>query len=225
MLLVLVGLLCALRQSGPPPKPAEPALQIVPLPPPRLEGPLSVEGALRQRRSARAYAGQSLSVADVSQLLWAAQGITSPGGGRTAPSAGALYPLELYLVVGSVTALPAGTYHYRPTPHDLVRVDSGEDRRSALAAAALGQRWLAAGAAILVITAVYERTTVKYGERGVRYVHMEVGHVAQNVYLQATALGIGTVFVGAFQDRAVARILALPDSIQPLGLMPMGRLP
>jgi SagB-type dehydrogenase family enzyme len=184
-----------------------------------------VEEALGSRRSLRSFAGAPLTLLEVSQLLWAAQGITSADGGRTAPSAGALYPLELYLVAGDVTALPRGTYHYRPRQHDLVCVDSGEDRRSALAAAALGQRWVAAGAAVLVISAVYERTTTKYGERGDRYVHMEVGHVAQNVYLQAAALRIGTVFVGAFRDNAVSQALGLPATARPLGLMPLGRMP
>jgi SagB-type dehydrogenase family enzyme len=223
MLVLLVGLIGALQQGEP--GQAEAARQVVALTPPRERGPLSVEEALRARRSVRSFTGAPLTLVEVSHLLWAAQGITSAEGGRTAPSAGALYPLELYLVAGDVTALPRGIYHYRPQRHDLVRVDSGEDRRSALAAAALGQRWIAAGAAVLVITAVYERTTVKYGERGLRYVHMEIGHVAQNVYLQATSLRIGTVFVGAFQDGAVARLLALPDSVHPLGLMPLGRLP
>jgi SagB-type dehydrogenase family enzyme len=225
MLLLLIGLLGALRHGGASAKQVEPARQVVTLPPPTRDGPLSVEEALRLRRSVRTYATAPLTLAEVSQLLWAAQGVTSADGGRTAPSAGALYPLELYLVTGHVTALPPGVYHYRPRQHDLVRLDSGEDRRSALAAAALGQRWVAACAAVLVFTAVYERTTAKYGDRGVRYVYMEVGHAAQNVYLQAAALHVGSVFVGAFRDTAVARLLGLPDAAHPLGLMPLGRIP
>jgi SagB-type dehydrogenase family enzyme len=223
MLLLLIGLIGALPQGEP--SQAEAARQIVTLPPPRERGPLSVEEALRSRRSVRTFAGGPLTRTEVSQLLWAAQGITSAAGGRTAPSAGALYPLELYLVAGDVAALPQGVYHYRPRQHDLVRLDSGQDRRSALAGAALGQRWVSTGSAVLVIAAVYERTTVKYGERGDRYVHMEVGHVAQNVYLQAAALRIATVFVGAFRDPAVAQVLGLPATERPLGLMPLGRMP
>ncbi|HSD33702.1 MAG TPA: SagB/ThcOx family dehydrogenase [Gemmatimonadales bacterium] len=224
MVLLLIGLIGALRQ-GEPPRQAEAARQIVTLPPPRERGPLSLEEALRSRRSVRRFAGGPLSLVEVSQLLWAAQGTTSAAGGRTAPSAGALYPLELYVVVGDVTALPRGIYRYRPRRHDLVRVDSGEDRRSALATAALGQRWISSGAVVFVIAAEYERTTAKYGERGERYVHMEVGHVAQNVYLQAAALRVATVFVGAFRDSAVARVLELPATVRPLGLMPLGRMP
>jgi SagB-type dehydrogenase family enzyme len=224
MLLLLISLLGALRQGDSAPSQGEPARQIVTLPPATRAGSLSVEEALRSRRSVRAYTAAPLTLVEISQLLWAAQGLTGAEGGRTAPSAGALYPLELYVAAGNVTGLQPGIYRYRPGRHDLIRTEIG-DRRSELAAAALGQRWVAAGAAILVFTAVYERTTVKYGDRGLRYVHMEVGHAAQNVYLQATTLHIGSVFVGAFRDEAVAKLLELPDAAHPLGLMPLGRIP
>jgi SagB-type dehydrogenase family enzyme len=157
----------------------------------------------------------------VSQLLWAAQGVTDADGGRTAPSAGALYPLEISLVAGAVEGLSHGIYRYRPRRHELVRSAEG-DRRSVLARAALRQDWMKAAPAILVVAAVYSRTTGKYGERGRKYVHMDVGHAAQNVYLQAAALDLGTTFVGAFHDNQVKQCLELPAAEHPLGLMPVG---
>jgi SagB-type dehydrogenase family enzyme len=192
------------------------------LPEPERTGTMSLERALDQRRSVRRYGDEPLTLDEVSQLLWAAQGITRPGGYRTAPSAGALYPLELYLTGGRVTDLPDGVYHYRPREHELVRV-GGEDRRAELAAAALDQSWVRRGAVVLAIAGVYERSAEKYGERGIRYTHIEVGHAAQNVYLQAEALGLGTVMVGAFDDREVREVLDLPEREAPLALLPVGR--
>jgi SagB-type dehydrogenase family enzyme len=183
---------------------------------------MSLERALDQRRSVRRYGDEPLTLDEVSQLLWAAQGITRPGGYRTAPSAGALYPLELYLTGGRVTDLPDGVYHYRPREHELVQV-GGEDRRAELAAAALDQSWVRRGAVVLAIAGVYERSAEKYGERGIRYTHIEVGHAAQNIYLQAEALGLGTVMVGAFDDREVREVLDLPEREAPLALLPVGR--
>ena len=183
----------------------------------------SLSDALWRRRSIRTYAPDSLTLGQVSQLLWAGQGITHPDGLRTAPSAGALYPLEMYLVVGAVDGLAPGVYHYRPERHDLV-LDQPGDRRMALARAAVGQVWMADAPVVVVIAAEYERTTGKYRQRGIRYVHMEVGHAAQNIYLKATTLGLGTVFIGAFDDDGVQGVLKLPTEQRPLGLMPVGRL-
>lgn len=193
------------------------------LPEPVQDGKTSIETAIRKRRSVRSFTDSPLTLAEVSQLLWAAQGITSHQGLRTAPSAGALYPLELYLVAGSVDALPAGVYHYRPKNHEVVRVIEG-DRRSELCAAALGQPSVRNASAVIVIAAVYERTTVKYGARGMQYVHMETGHAAQNVSLQAVPLNLGTVIVGAFQDAEVRKVLKMPAGEQPLYIMPVGRI-
>ena len=162
-----------------------------------------------------------MSLGVVGQLLWAAQGVTSPDRRRTAPSAGALYPLEVFLVAGNVTGLDAGVYRYRPKEHALMPHAPGDVRR-ALAHSALGQAWLADAAAVIVIAAVYERTRTKYGERTERYVVMEVGHAAQNVYLQAESLGLGTVMVGAFGDREVKQVLGLAAGEAPLALMPVG---
>ena len=195
---------------------------LVELPKPNLDGKVSVEAAVQRRRSVREYAGQPLTLAEVAQLLWAAQGVAGGGRLRTAPSAGALYPLELYVVAGNVAHLPAGVYRYLPHEHRLLRIVEG-DKRSELAAAALGQSWVRSGAAVLVFTAVFERTTRKYGQRGIQYVHMEVGHAAQNVCLQAVALDLGSVVVGAFRDRQVQQVLQLPEQEQPLYIMPLGK--
>jgi SagB-type dehydrogenase family enzyme len=170
----------------------------------------------------RTYATGSLTLEQVSQLLWAGQGITDPDGLRAAPSAGALYPLELYFVAGAVDGLAAGVYRYRPETHDLV-LHQPDDRRTTLARAAVRQAWMADAPAMIVFAAEYRRTTVKYGQRGIRYVHIEVGHAAQNIWLAAVALDLGAVLVGAFDDDRVHAVLKLPAEQRPLGLMPVGR--
>ncbi len=192
------------------------------LPAPGYDGDISVEKALSERRSIRNYTGEALTLAQVSQLLWAAQGVTDVNGFRAAPSAGALYPLELYAVVGNVAGLAPGVYRYRPEGHGLLKVFDG-DRRKDLSRAALNQSWVNDGAVAIVITAVYERTKSRYGERGVRYVDMEAGHASQNIYLQAVALGLGTVAVGAFEDGEVKKVLGLPENEAPLYIMPVGK--
>ncbi len=196
--------------------------EAISLPAPRADSDRSLERTLRERRSVRDFRPAALKLAEVSQLLWAAQGITSREGFRTAPSAGALYPLEVYLVVGRVEGLGAGVYLYRPHGHKLLPVGAG-DRRDALAAAAYGQQWVEDGAAVLVFSAVERRTTRKYGSRGVRYVHIEVGHAAQNAFLQAVALGLAAAVVGAFDDARVHDLIDMGEDEQPLYLMPVGR--
>jgi SagB-type dehydrogenase family enzyme len=197
---------------------------------------ISVEEALSKRRSIRTYSGENLTIEEVSQLLWAAQGITSPWGGRTAPSAGALYPLELYLVVGDVEGIDKGVYKYKPEEHELEKVVDG-DKREALAEAAVGpnQEHVRDAAITIVFTAVYERTTAKYKTpvyeertgasylRGIRYVHMETGHAAQNVYLQAVSLDLGTFVIGAFFDDRVKEVVNAEEQEAPLYIMPVGR--
>jgi SagB-type dehydrogenase family enzyme len=198
--------------------------QRISLEPPRLKGALSVEEVLQQRRSVRSFAALALDLRDVAQVLWAAQGVTHPEGHRTAPSAGALQPLVVYLVAGNVAGLAPGVYRYQPEEHALVLTQIG-DVRVRLAAAALGQASVRDAPAVLVIAAVYQRTARKYGARAQRYVHIEVGHVAQNVYLQATASGLGTVLVGAFDDLKARAVLSLPADHVPQGLMPFGHVP
>jgi SagB-type dehydrogenase family enzyme len=192
------------------------------LPKPRLESNVSTEEALLKRRSVREYGNKPLTLQEVSQLLWAAQGITGGYGMRTAPSAGALYPIELYLVAGHVNELAAGIYRYRPKGHELLKLAEGDKRRE-LYLASLEQEAVRDAAVAIVIAAVYGRTTIKYGKRGMRYVHMEVGSVAQNIYLQAVTLKVGTVFIGAFDDAKVKRVINMPDGEEPLAIMPLGR--
>jgi SagB-type dehydrogenase family enzyme len=191
------------------------------LPEPLPRGVVSVEEALRRRRSQREWSSAPLTLVEVAQLLWAAQGRTSPDGRRTAPSAGALYPVELGLLAGDVEGLAPSVYRYRPDGHLLEPVLGG-DRRRALADAAFGQDWLRSAPACLVVGAVYERTASKYGARAERYVQIEAGAVAQNVALQAVALGLGTVVVGAFDDVAVARVMGLAPEERPLAILPVG---
>jgi len=195
---------------------------IIGLPEPQYDSDVSIEQSLRQRRSTRDYTNEPLKLHEVSQLLWATQGTTDPRGFRTAPSAGALYPLELYVVVGKVEHLSPGIYKYDPHDHEIVLLIEG-DKRVDLAVAALSQTWVKDGALTIVIAAVYERTTVKYGDRGIRYVHIEVGHAAQNLCLQATAMDLGVVTVGAFNDERVIELLNLPDNEKPLYIIPIGR--
>jgi SagB-type dehydrogenase family enzyme len=176
------------------------SLNEVKLPDPKTKGEISVEQALLERRSVRDYGEGALTLAQAAQLLWAAQGITSREG---------------------LAGIEQGVYRYDPNAHMLHQVTE-KDRRAELAGAALGQSCIEESAAVLVFTAVYERTTRKYGQRGIRYVHMEAGHAAQNVFLQATALGLAAVVVGAFDDRAVLTVLQRGADEHPLYLMPVG---
>ncbi len=192
------------------------------LPAPIYESSTSLEEALRLRRSVRHYSQDELSLDEVSQLLWAGQGITKAGFYRTSPSAGATYPLELYLVCGEVDEIPAGVYHYVPERHHLVLIRKG-DLRSSLKDAALGQEHVGSAPAAIVVTAVYERTTSKYGERGIIYVHMEAGHCAQNILLQAESLDLGAVPVGAFIDKEALAVLDATKNESALYIIPLGR--
>ena len=192
------------------------------LPSPNYEN-LSVEKALLARRSIRDYKIDPLMFNELSQLLWAAQGITHNRGFRTAPSAGALYPLEVYIVAGNVDSLEPGIYKYKPHGHEIIKIVDG-DKRNELCKAALGQSCVRRAPAVIVLTAVYKRVTSKYGERGVRYTHMEVGHASQNICLQAGSLNLGTVVVGAFNDNSVKNILNTQDNEEPLCIMPVGKI-
>jgi SagB-type dehydrogenase family enzyme len=189
------------------------------LPQPKLSSKTSVEEALSKRRSVRDYGEDSLSIEEISQLLWSAQGITVKWGGRTAPSAGALYPLEIYVIVGKIKGLTPGLYHYDPEKHAVTKKADG-DLRQKLTEASLYQDEITRAPATFVITAVYERTMKKYEQRGIQYVHMEVGAVAENIYLQAETLNLGTVFIGAFEDEKVKKAMGIKE--EPLGIMPVG---
>ncbi|HNX36811.1 MAG TPA: SagB/ThcOx family dehydrogenase [Candidatus Cloacimonadota bacterium] len=200
------------------------------LPPPRLDSDVSVEKAMNQRRSVRGYKNEPLSLQDVSQILWSAYGVTQElapdklrGGLKTAPSAGALYPLEVYLAAWEVTGLEPGYYHYEPWGHKLYPVRLG-DFRQELTEAGYSQEWILDAPASLVYSAVYSRNTVKYGDRGrERYVCMDLGHSGENVYLQAEALGMGTVAIGAFDDLRLRLSVRMTREEEPLYIMPLGR--
>jgi SagB-type dehydrogenase family enzyme len=195
---------------------------VISLPEINTDGRISLEKAVYRRRSVRRYGGATLKLAEISQLLWAAQGITNPRGLRTTPSAGALYPLEIYLIAGKVDELHTGIYKYLIRTHELL-LTAEVNSKSALMRAGLGQRSLKSAPVVLIVCAVYERMTIKYGERGVRYVHMEVGHAAQNVCLQAVALDLSTVVIGAFHDSEVKKLVGTPEDEHPLYLIPVGR--
>ena len=197
--------------------------EIIQLPRPHYDSRSFVESALLERRSIRTFSDEPVTLAEISQLLWAAQGVTHRRGFRTAPSAGALYPLEIYIVAGQVTGLAAGIYRYKPNLHELSKIVEGE-KRADLCRAALNQSAVKKAPVVILICAVYRRTTVKYGQRGIRYVHMEVGHSAQNICLQAVSLGLGTVPIGAFRDDQVKKILHCQADEEPLYLMPVGKL-
>jgi SagB-type dehydrogenase family enzyme len=211
--------------------------EVIPLPPPRQEGRTSVEKAISQRRSVREYAEAGLSMVEISQVLWAAQGFTQErkdpprmwnpkyewqGGLRTAPSAGALYPMEIYVLAGNIEGLAKGVYKFVPKSHSLKKIMGG-DKRSALSDAALKQAAIEKAAAVVVMAGVYERTSYKYGDRAERYVHIETGSIAENISLQCVALGLGTVLMGAFKDDEVKKVLQMPDDERPLLIMPLGR--
>ncbi len=195
----------------------------VKLPPPTPQGKTAVEEAISKRRSVRRFRAQSLSLPQLSQILWAAQGITVSSGRRAAPSAGATYPLEIFVAVAEhgIENLYAGIYHYQVDGHSLSLHLKG-DLRQKLAEAALGQSFVANCPVDIIICALYPRTAYRYGRRAERYVHMEVGHVGQNVSLQAVALGLATVMVGAFEDEEVRKILKVEEQIKPLYIIPVG---
>ncbi len=188
----------------------------VKLPPARSSGPLSVEEAIEVRRSVREFTPEALDLKTVSQLLWATYGLTGDQGYRAAPSAGALYPLELYV------ATVDGLDHYEPGEHSLDRIVEG-DLRPAIRSASLDQACITSAPAVFVFTAVYERTCGEYGGRGRMYVHMDVGHAAQNLLLQAASLGLAGVPVAAFDPADLKRALSIQGDEEVVYLVPIGR--
>ncbi len=206
------------EEPAPPGVPGE-----VRLPEPRKDSDVSIEEALLKRRSIRTYTGEALTLQEVSQLLWAAQGITNIKGFRTTPSAAATYTLETYLIVGDVEDLSEGVYRYKPAGHKLVQVLDG-DYRPQLTRESIGQYFVEGGAIYILFTGVYSRITRLAGDEGKKYVHMEAGHAAQNVYLQVISLGLGTVVNGGINGDRIREILKIPESETPLYFMPVGRM-
>ena len=197
--------------------------QIIKLTSPRLNGSVSLEQAIARRRSIREFSEQPLTIEQLSQLLWSVQGVTNSQYLRASPSAGATFPLEIIAVVGvfSISALPAGCFQYLPGEHGMKPLRSG-DLRLRLTGAALGQQAITLAPVTFIICADYERTRSRYRNRTERYVHMEAGHAAQNLYLQATTLGLGTTAIGAFDDNEVKEVLSLPGNLDPLYVLPIG---
>ncbi len=193
----------------------------VQLPTPNFDGKISVEKAIKQRRSIRSYKQEPLTLAQVGQILWAAQGITNDNGFRATPSAGAIYPLEIYLIAGKMTDLVSGVYKYLSKDHVIIKISNG-DKRSELSDAALSQEWIKEAPISIVVCGIYERTSKKYGENASKFVHMEVGCVAQNIYLQTTAMGLGTTFVGAIEKEKIVSVLHLDENEHALCILPVG---
>ncbi|MFC1974689.1 SagB/ThcOx family dehydrogenase [Chloroflexota bacterium] len=186
---------------------------------------MSLEEAIAQRRSVRRLTSETISQSPLSQILWAAQGLSNTRGKRrTVPSAGATYPLEIFIVSGSnsIEEIEAGIYQYNIAHHSLALHHEG-DVRFELARVALDQEFIYQAPLDIVICALYERTLTRYGARGERYVHIEVGHAGQNIYLQAAALGLATVAIGAFHDEQVREVLRLDKQYKPLYIMPVGK--
>ncbi len=194
------------------------------LPEPILDGDVSLERTIDRRRTIRSFEGRTLTLKQFSQLLWAAQGITEAGGfKRAAASAGALYPMDVYGVVGGdgIEKLDSAVYHYEPANHAVSLIKEGDARRD-MAIAALSQMWMAYAPLTLVITAEYSRIMGKYGHRGVRYAMIEAGHIGQNIFLQSQAMGLEAGIVGAFEDDKIIEVMGIKKTHEPLLLMPVG---
>lgn len=210
---------------------------IIELPAPSFDGSTSVENALLTRRSERVYLQNAIKFEDLSQILWAAQGVTREidtvprvfigekwfGGVRTAPSAGALFPIELYIAAGNVENIDPGLYKYNALNHTLIKIMDG-DKREEVRKAALGQSAVKNGPACIIVAANIGRTEYKYKSRASQYVYIESGAVCQNIYLQCNTLGIGTVLIGAIREDPMKIALGLPDSETPIAVMPIGYL-
>jgi SagB-type dehydrogenase family enzyme len=224
-LLCLGGSLLAPHLSSAKPRPLKPkGGRTMRLPDPVLDGPVSLERVIHQRRTIRSFDGKSLTLGQFSQLLWAAQGITERGGfKRAAPSAGALYPMDVYAAVGRdcIDELDPGVYRYDPADHSIPLVQEGDSRKD-IAVASLSQMWMAYAPLTVVITAEYSRIEIKYGQRGIRYAMIEAGHIGQNIFLQSQAMGLAAGIVGAFQDQKVIQVMGIRETHEPLLIMPVG---
>jgi len=189
--------------------------KIIELPQPNMDGSISLEKVIAGRRSRRNFLRETLTLEQIDQLVWAAQGQDTGSRYRTAPSAGATYPLEVFVVTSE------GLFHYLPQKH-ILEMLAEKDLRGELAGAAWGQGFIEAAPLTIVFAVQFSRTTGRYGQRGIRYVYMEAGHAAQNVGLQAEAMGLGSVAVGAFDDTSVSRLLSLPDYLEPVYMVVVG---
>ena len=196
--------------------------EIIQLPEPRLNSDVSLEESLYNRRSTRNYSNEPVTIQEVAQLLWAAQGITDAAGHRAAPSAVASYPLSIYIVAGNVPEIMDGVYIYDPVDHSMKRSIDG-DIRNELAVASMGQASVRQGAVSFVVTVDYGKMAARFGDKGERFGTLEAGHAAQKLCLQATALDLGLVTAGAIYDDQVVEVLDLPENLTPLYVIPVGR--
>jgi len=186
------------------------------LPQPVFQSKVSIEECLLRRRSIRSFKYRKLTLQEISQLLWAAYGVTEQKNMfKTTPSAGATYPLEIYYLIED------GIYHYLPEEHAVELIKKGDFRKE-LVSSVLFQEFVFDASINIIICAEYERTTLYYGNRGVRYVHFEVGHCAQNVCLQAISLGLDSVCIGAFDDKKLKSLLSAIGSVEPLYVISVG---
>jgi len=191
---------------------------------PVFDGNMSLEKAIKQRRTVRSFTNKPISKQQLSQILWSAQGVTDDRGfKRAAPSGGALYPSDVYVAVGGscVETFSSGVYHYNPSSHSVTTVVEG-DKRKDVARASLRQMWMADAPVIFVVTAEYDRICTKYGKRGIRYALIEMGHIGQNIFLQSQALGLEAGIVGAFNDEEVADVVGVEKNHEPLVILPVG---
>jgi SagB-type dehydrogenase family enzyme len=203
---------------------AAPEKEGIKLPPPRHDGTFSLDRALAERRSVRVIKDEPIMIEEVSQLLWATQGVSdTKTGHRTVPSAMAVYPVEVYLIAGKVKTLPAGIYHYAPQGHLLVQKAAGDNIKEFCATAVSRQEWVTRVPAIVIITGVKERMTNKTGERGAPWVYVEAGLAAQNFFLEAVALGLGSTYVGGFEPDKVSSFLRLSPGEEPIAVLPVGK--
>jgi SagB-type dehydrogenase family enzyme len=184
---------------------------------------MAIEKVLHDRRSLRTPAPDALGLEQVGQLCWAAQGVTDGKGHRTASSALATYPLELYVLAGQVTGLQPGMYHYEPASHSL-QTFAAVDRRAELVDKAIGQQWIATAPVVFVITGRAAKMT-KMADRAQAFMNVEAGLATQGLFLQATSLGLGSTFVGGFKPKEAAAVLALPEGDEILAVLPVGKRP
>ena len=201
-------------------------ISITSLPSPVLTGNISVEEAIQNRRSVRTFSNESITIGNLSQILWAAQGITDNQSSlRAAPSAGQVYPLEIYIIIGNngVSGLENGVYHYVPSNNTLEKLLNG-DLRSDLSGIANGQPWVKQAPIDILITGNYLKMVDKYGDKDLstRFVDLEAGHVGENIYLESESLGLVTVSLGSFNEKQLVQLLNIPNNETPIYIFPVG---
>ena len=199
------------------------APRVITLPEPGTDGGISVEKALSERRSVRSFTNESVALEDVSQLCWAAQGVTDEKGHRTSPSAMASYPLEIYVLAGNVTDLPSGVYHYSPQGHNLTTISEGDCISYLFGGAAGGREdWRKNAPVVFIVTGIFERINKIPGEDLSRFVHVEAGTASENLLLEVVSLGLGATYTAGFDENKTREVLALSSNETPIAVLPVG---